>query len=101
MRGFPKHLNSKADYEYIKANFPAEQWKPCWQELLDNKYQWFSTGNVAKDGGTTDATHKVVTSKDMDGNDVYTQYEYRENPMCDMNRLGFTEKEINDVLNNA
>ena len=99
MKGFPKHLNSKADYEYIKANFPAEQWKPCWHELLDNKYQWFSTGNVEKGGGTTDATHKVVTSKDIDGNDVYTQYEYRENPLCDMNRLGFTEDEIKAAIN--
>ena len=98
MRGFPKHLNSKADYEYIKANFPAEQWKPCWQELLDNKYQWFSTGNVAKGDGVTDITHKVEVSKDLDGTDVYTQYEYKENPMCDMNRLGFTEDEVKAAL---
>ena len=98
MRGFPKHLNSKADYEYIRSNFDESQWKPCWQELLDNKYQWFSTGNVEKGGGTTDATHKVITSKDMDGNDVYTQYEYRENPLCDMNRLGFTEEEVKAAL---
>ena len=45
-----------------------------------------------------DATHKVITSKDMDGNDVYTQYEYRENPLCDINRLGFTEDEIKAAL---
>ena len=99
MKGFPKHLNSKADYEYIKANFPAEQWKPCWQELLDSRYQWFSTGNVSKDGGTTDSTHKVEASKDIDDNNVYTQYEYRENPLCDMNRLGFTEDEIKAAIN--
>ena len=98
MNGFPKHLNSKADYEYIKANFPAEQWKPCWQELLGNKYQWFSTGNIDNGKGVTDATHKVVTSKDIDGNDVYTQYEYKENPLCDMNRLGFTDDEIKAAL---
>ena len=98
MNGFPKHLDRKADYEYIKANFDESQWKPCWQELLDNKYQWFSTGNIEKDKGVTDATHKVEASKDMDGNDVYTQYEYRENPLCDMNRLGFTEDEVKAAL---
>lgn len=99
MKGFPKHLNSQADYKYVRENFDESQWKPCWQALLDNKYQWFSTGTVEKDSGTTDATHKVVTSKDIDGNDVYTQYEYRENPLCDMNRLGFTEDEIKVAIN--
>ena len=98
MKGFPKHLNSKADYEYIRSNFDESQWKPCWQELLDNKYQWFSTGNVENGKGVTDATHKVEASKDIDGNDVYTQYEYRENPLCDMNRLGFTEDEVKAAL---
>lgn len=30
MVGFPKHLNTKEDYMYIKENFPTEQWKPYW-----------------------------------------------------------------------
>ena len=30
----------------------------------------------------------------MADKNVYTQYEYRENPLCDMNRLGFTEDEV-------
>lgn len=98
MEGYPKHLNSKQDYYYVVEHFAREQWEKDWEALLDNKYQWFSTGTVEKDSGTTDATHKVVTLKDIDGNDVYTQYEYRENPLCDMNRLGFTEDEIKAAL---
>ena len=35
MRGYPKNLNTKKDYEYVRANFPAEEWKPDWQKLLD------------------------------------------------------------------
>lgn len=28
MIGFPKHLNSKADYLYIRENFSKDKWKP-------------------------------------------------------------------------
>ena len=42
MKGFPKHLNTKADYEYIRRAFPESQWKPCWQALLDSAYDWFT-----------------------------------------------------------
>ena len=52
MVGFPTALNTKADYEYVRANFPAEQWQPVYQDLLDTMYDWFNMGTT--DGGTTD-----------------------------------------------
>lgn len=99
MKGFPKHLNSKQDYEYIKANFPKTEWQPCWKALLSESKQWFYTGtlNAAADG-ITDETHKIITSKDNDNDDIYMQYELKTDTSSDMIRLGFTEDEINSAL---
>lgn len=99
MKGFPKHLNSKQDYVFVKTNFPAEQWKPCWQALLDQSKNWFYTSTLAAAAdGVTDDTHKVVTATDMDNKIIYMQYELRTDPSSDMLKLGFTEQEINDAL---
>lgn len=96
MKGFPKHLNTREDYEYIKANFPEEKWKPEYQLLLDSEYAWFFVQTLdSEDAGVTDATHKVVTEEKMDGEGViYQQYEYRVNPTCKLLRLGFTHDEV-------
>lgn len=99
MRGFPKRLSSKADYLYIKEHFPAEQWKPEWQALLDTMSDWFAVGNVASvEAGKTDATHRVETFDDDNGKVTYTQYEYKANPDCKLLRLGFTEAEVRAAL---
>jgi hypothetical protein len=99
MIGFPKHINSKADYLYVKENFPAEQWKPAWQSLLDDQQQWFNVGVITGDG-ITDATHKVVTAEAMgDQVAVSYQYELQNDPNCTLLRLGFTAAEVQEALN--
>lgn len=100
MRGFPKTLNSKADYEYIKDNFLAEQWKPEWQALLDSRMDWFNTGEVKKGKGITDETHKVVEAEPVEegGETIYYQFELRENPNCKLLTLGFTVAEVETAL---
>ena len=63
MKGFPKHLNSKQDYIYIRENFPDEQWKPVWQGLLGGQKNWFCVGKLdSKEAGITDSTHKIIES---------------------------------------
>lgn len=98
MDGYPKHLNSKADYLYLRENFPKEQWLPCFQALLDERLQWFNSGKI-NDEGVTDATHKVVEQIDQQDNSV-TKYQYvlREHESCKMNQLGFTVEEIQKIL---
>ena len=99
MKGFPKHLNTKQDYLYIKDNFPSDLWKPAWQELLDTKKNWFCTGKLdSKDAGITDKTHKVVESV-QDEKTEYYQYELQVDTSCNMVRLGFTEAEVRAALN--
>ena len=99
MVGFPKHLNTKEDYMYIKENFPTEQWKPYWQALLAESKNWFCVGTLkSKDEGMEDSTHKIVESESMDGGTEYYQYEYKDDPASDFFRLGFTKKEVSAAL---
>lgn len=100
MKGFPKHLNSKFDYLYIKQKFSPEDWKPAWQSLLNESKNWFCTGVLQNyTDGVTDTLHKVVQSKDMDNKDIFMQYELQTDPSSDMIKMGFTEAEIQQALN--
>ena len=93
MVGFPTALNTKEDYEYVRANFPAEQWQPVYQALLDTMYEWFNMGTT--DTGASDDTHKVVV--DNQTNTKY-QYEKKIDPNCKLIRLGYTETEVKKIL---
>lgn len=99
MHGFPKHLNSKFDYEYIRNNFPKEQWAPLFEELLAGQKVWVCTAELTDNAtGITDETHKVVESTDTTGATTKYQYEYVDDTNCLMVRLGYTEEEINIIL---
>lgn len=103
MRGFPKHLNSRADYEYIRQNFPIEKWKPEWDALLDNLQEWYCTGKLnSVDAGVTDDTHRVVTIAGQGGkNDTYWQHELRRNDSAKLYRLALPEEYVRAVVNAA
>lgn len=102
MKGFPKHLNTKQDYIYIKDNFPKEEWQPVWKSLLENTKNWFCTGTLTdKNTGKTDSTHKIVESASREGEEekvVYYQYELQTDKSCDLLRLGFTEEEVKSAI---
>lgn len=99
MRGYPKVLSSKEDYLYVKANFPATQWKADWKDLLDTMTCWYPVDTVAsEDAGVTDATHKVEKFEEEGKDAVFMQYELRQNPDCKLLRLGFTEAEVKKAL---
>ncbi len=100
MRGFPKHLNTRYDVEYCLAEYPAETKAFLTKKLAEVK-QWQVTGKL-KDGetGQTSATHKVVEVKDQAAKEVKEryQYEYKDDPNCELFRLGLTVKEAEDML---
>ena len=102
MRGYPHWLNTKDDYYYVSEHFPKEQWGKDWQILLDDEKTWqFIAYLDTPDEGVTDATHKVETEDDGEGDVRYAQYEYKIDPYCRMFQLGFTEQEVRDKLNEA
>ena len=100
MRGEPKHLNSKFDYEYLKENYPEDIWRPAFQRLYDDRMREFNAGVLADgDSGIVDDTHSVIESKDMTSDAVIRyQYEMAVNPDAHMFRIGYTEEEILTLL---
>ena len=99
MIGLPKHLNSKDDFIYVKENFPKEKWIGLFQNLLDERMQWFNVGTLTdNEPGIEDDTHRVVTCNTTDGEERY-QYELKENPNCNLFRLGFTVEEVVEIIN--
>lgn len=97
MVGFPTALNTKADYEYVRENFPVEKWKPVYQDLLNTMYEWYNTGAILK-SGVTDDTHRVVI--DEQKNTKY-QYEKRINENCKLLKIGYTEEEVKAIIAKA
>ncbi len=98
MVGYPKFLNTKEDYEFVRANFPKEEWESDFKALLNERYEWFNLGEIEGEG-VTDDTHKVVEDKQDDGTVVRYQYEYKENENARIYRLGYTVEEVESILN--
>ena len=97
MVGFPETLNTKEDYEYIRKNFPKEQWRPAFRNLLDTMHAWFNTGEIAGDG-LTDDTHKIAVDEQ---NNIRYQYEYKVDTNCKLLRLGYTENEVKGYVEDS
>lgn len=104
MKGYPKTLNTMADYEYVRANFPAALWKPDWQALLDTMYDWVPIAELDDESkGITDETHKVTenTQTDKEKATTWTQWEWQEMPDCKLLRLGFAKEYIQNAIESA
>lgn len=100
MRGFPKHLNTRYDVEYCLEHYPEETKAFLKQKLAEVK-SWQMTGKL-KDGetGKTSDAHKVVEVKAQAGEEVKEryQYEYKDDPNCELFRLGLTVAEAEKML---
>ncbi len=100
MQGFPAALNTREDYEYVREHFPAEQWKPAYQALLDTASDWFfvktlEEGEEAPEGDQ----YKIVKGQAIsEETQPDTLYEFRENPDAKIFRIGFTKAEVEEAL---
>lgn len=100
MKGFPKTLNTKSDYEYVKTHFPPEEYIPVFQELLDTEYDWFFERYLLNNENIIeDSSHKVVESKeDSTIEPTKALYVYKSNPTCKMYSLGYTREEVLSIV---
>ncbi len=100
MKGFPATLNTREDYEYVRANFPAEEWKPAYQALLDTASDWFFVKVLAADEeAPAGDNYKVVKGQEMDGEtQPDSLYEFRESPTAKLFQIGFTVDEVKEAL---
>lgn len=98
MDGYPKNLNTKQDYEYVRNHFSKEQWEGDFRDLLTSSKDWFNVGKITGNG-VTDDTHKVVVDEGIGGAPSATyQYELRENPDAKIFRIGYTVEEVEKIL---
>ena len=98
MMGFPRVLTTRFDYDYIRANFQPNEWRPAFQKLLDGEYIWQMIGELAAgDAGITDETHRVETSE-RDGIVSCYQFVYTVDLSCAMLRAGLTHDEVMKML---
>lgn len=99
MQGYPKHYNSKFDYEYARKNFPKSEWEPAFKALIAEQLVWICTGTIAEsDNGVEDKNHKIVKNTEMDKSITRYQYEQIEDPNSRMTQLGYTTDEVINIL---
>ena len=100
MRGYPKHLNSKADVDYCLEHYPTETKKQL-QGLLDKKEAWITTAKLAdKEKGVTDDTHRIVEIKDDKTQEVIERYqeEFKVDPKSQIFSLGLTVEKVEEKV---
>ena len=106
MKGYPKHLNTREDYEYVHANFPSEKWLPSFKALLEGLTNWFFEKNLkTRDEGIEDETHKIVenTTTDAEGIETttYAQYVLKTDTNAKIFRMGYTVAEVEAIIAEA
>ncbi len=94
MIGYPKYLNTKADYEYVRNNFPKEMWEKDFRALLENTHDWFFIRELETEEVPVLLENQKIEKTEE--KDCLFEYKYYEN--CKLNRLGFTVEEIEEYL---
>lgn len=99
MRGFPKNLNTKEDYLYVKEYFSEDLWKPQFQFLLDSLNDWFFERKLEDNEPIPSGdNYKVVEAQENDEDQRKSLYVFKENPDAKLYRLGFTKDEITNYI---
>lgn len=98
MRGFPKHINTKADIDFLTAHPEfSEQMKAKLEAMKQDTKKWFTVREVApKEVVPISETVKVIEEKQTDGTVKKYLYEYKDDPNCVLKRLG-VEVKANEV----
>jgi hypothetical protein len=102
MIGFPKHLNSRQDYENIVRDFGyCLEVKAAYQALLntDKHYVFDRELAVGKQPDGPEPEYKVMSEELPDGTVKRVQYRLVDNPNSKLKQLGFTIEEVEEVIN--
>jgi len=100
MRGFPKVLNSRQDYENIINDFGyTEKVKRVYQGLLNTaeKYEFDKELAAESDRTGPEPEYKVMTQEE-EGTEKIVQYKLVNNPDGKIFKLGFTIDEVQEVI---
>ncbi|SFL93462.1 hypothetical protein [Halanaerobium salsuginis] len=100
MRGFPKVLNSRQDYENIISDFGyTAKVKRAYEGLLNTaeKYE-FDKELAAESDRTGPAPEYKVMTQEEEGTEKIVQYKLVNNPDGKIFKLGFTIGEVEEVI---
>ena len=93
MIGYPRHLNTKADYEYVKKHYP-DKYEEEMQKLLKTKDNYFAVKTLEKgEIGVETETMKIVEIENTDGIIERVQMELKPDPNSKFYKLGFSDEE--------
>lgn len=101
MKGEPKHWNTKKDVMIALEGWPKRT-KKYLQTFLDGVEKWMIDHKLSDDeDGIEDETHKIREVKDEETDEITERYQlvWKEDPNCKLFRLGFTQKEAEDIIN--
>jgi len=100
MRGFPKVLNSRQDYENVVNDFGyTAKVKRAYEGLLNTaeKYE-FDKELAAESDRTGPAPEYKVMTQEEEGTETIVQYKLVDNPNGKIFKLGFTIDEVQEVI---
>lgn len=94
MIGFPKHLNTRQDYENchllaLSGEADKVEMRAAWQRLLDTARVWAFKAAVAAAYQPL-ANEKVMEERQADGTVKYACFELVDDPSAEINKLLFT-----------
>jgi hypothetical protein len=100
MRGFPKVLNSRQDYENMINDFGyTVKVKRAYQGLLNTAQKYEFDKELAAETERTgpEPEYKVMTQEE-EGTEKIVQFKLVDNPNGKIFRLGFTIDEVQEVI---
>ena len=103
MVGFPKHLNSRQDYENIVKDFGyCLEVKAAYQALLNTDKHYVRDRELGDDEQPDGSEPKYrVLNEGQNGTTKRVQYKLVDNPNSKLKQLGFTPEEVLEVINHA
>lgn len=101
MRGFPAHLNTRADYDFVHeavlaGELPADKLLAAYDALLNTRQHYvFDRALAANEPSDGDEPgYRVMTEEREDGTTQRTQYKLVDNPGARLYQLGFSVADI-------
>ena len=101
MKGFPKVLNSRQDYENVINDFGyTAKVKRAYQGLLNTAQKYEFDKELAAESDRTGPApeYKVMTEEQPDGSEKIVQYQLVDKPNSKHKKLGFTKEEVQEVI---
>lgn len=98
MNGFPRHLNTREDYENchllaLAGEIDKARMKAAWRRLIDTAKVWVFKAVV--DAAYQPLENEKVMTEMRDGVEVYTCFELADDPNAEIVQLAYTTAKVN------